>query len=61
MHMLVTVLIVSVLWLCPLMSKAGTGVSSVMVPKNWTDVIAMRVGSLNCHVPVAMPPQTRLG
>lgn len=28
MHLLVTVLIVSVLWLYPLMSKAGTGVSS---------------------------------
>ena len=28
MHLLVTVLLVSVLWLCPLMSKAGTGVSS---------------------------------
>jgi hypothetical protein len=35
--------------------------SGVLVPKNWTDVIAMIVGSLNCRVPVAMPPQTQLG
>jgi hypothetical protein len=33
----------------------------VMVPTNWTDIIAFLVGSLTLGVPVAMPPQTLLG
>jgi DDE superfamily endonuclease len=33
----------------------------VLVPKTWTDVIAVLVGSLHCRVLVAMLPQTRLG